>query len=277
MIQKLTDLGTRVFIYDHHRPGEGMPHGENPNLFCMNPAQNRNAAPYPTCLFGSELLDDKGVFEKQVLYMGLYTETWLERLPLFHDFSPALQESLKETARRIHGSFLVQDESTTHHALKFLLKAQAAGSLDQAPGSSEEHRILSNIHDLIQHEKTWLMKLVVASIKKLLEPRYILLGVESKIRVCGLMASELRWKYPGLVVGIWQKWDDRFICELRRGTASAVDLASLIEGMKNEVPVLTGGGHPEAAAFTAREDAFSQALKAIKTKLTERGEVFSRE
>jgi single-stranded DNA-specific DHH superfamily exonuclease len=267
MIQRLTDQGIRVFIYDHHYPGTCPLCDQSPNLLYINPVMNSAAAGYPACLFGWELLEEKTFFEKQVLYMGLYTETWLDRVPLFQDFPPGLQESLRETAKRIHGSFLVQDAATTHHALNFLIRAQAGNSLDGGPESSREYQTLSNIHELIQHEKTWLMKEVAASIKKLIDPSYILIGVDSRIRVCGLIASELRWKYPHLVVGIWQKWEDRLICELRRGAGCPVDLASLIEGIKAEVPLLTGGGHPEAAAFTATEQAFFPALRKIKDQL----------
>jgi hypothetical protein len=269
MIQKLTDQGIRVFIYDHHHPGICSLCDGSPDLLYLNPVRDSDRAAYPTCLFGWELLEEKTLFEKEVLYMGLYTETWLERVPLFQDFSPGLQESLREMAKRIHASFLVQEAGTTHHALNFLLKAQARNSLDGDSDSLSEHQTLSNIHELIQHEKSWLMREVAASIRKLIHPRYILISVDSRIRVCGLIASELRWKYPDLVVGIWQRWKDRLICELRRGIACRTDVASLIEGIKAEIPLLTGGGHPEAAAFTAGEEAFFRALKKIKTQLGE--------
>jgi single-stranded DNA-specific DHH superfamily exonuclease len=269
MIQKLTDQGIRVFIYDHHYPGTCPLCDGSPNLLYINPVRNRDAPAYPTCLFGWELLEEKTLFEKQVLYIGLYTETWLERVLLFQDFPPGLQERLKEVAKRIHGSFLVQEAGTTHHALNFVLKAQARNSLEEDPDTLSEHQALSNIHDLIQHEKTWLMREVAASIRKLIQPKYILIRVDSRIRVSGIIASELRWKYPHLVVGIWQRWKDRLICELRRGIDCPIDLASLIDGIKAEIPLLTGGGHPEAAAFAAGEEAFFLALKKIKTQLAE--------
>jgi oligoribonuclease NrnB/cAMP/cGMP phosphodiesterase (DHH superfamily) len=273
MIQKLTDQGIRVFIYDHHYPGTRPLFDGDRHLLYINPAMEKDSIAYPTCLFASELLEEKTPFEKKVLYMGLYTETWLERVPLFHEFSPELQENLKETAKRIHASFLVQEAGTTHLALNFLFKAQAANSLDTDFRSLRENQVLCNIHDLIQHEKSWLMREVVDSIRKLIQPRYILMRIESKVRVCGLIASELRWKYPHLVVGIWQKWKDRLICELRRGMACRIDLASLIEGAKAGIPLLTGGGHPEAAAFAAEEETFFHALRRIKSQLAEKGEV----
>lgn len=271
MIQKLTDRGIRVFIYDHHHPGKCSLCDGDPHLLYLNPATEKDSIAYPTCLFAWELLEKKTFFEKEALYMGLYTETWLERVPLFQEFSRQLQEILKQTAKRIHASFLVQEPGTAHLALNFLLKAQALNSLDTDLRSLSENQVLSNIHDLIQHEKSRLMRDVVDSIRKLVQPRYILIRIESKIRVCGLIASELRWKYPHLVVGIWQKWKDRLICELRRGTACRIDLASLIEGVKAGIPLLTGGGHPEAAAFAAEEEPFFHALRKIKTQLAEGG------
>jgi single-stranded DNA-specific DHH superfamily exonuclease len=269
MIRKLMDQGIRVFIYDHHHPGTCSLCDSDPHLLYINPAMEKDSTAYPTCLFAWELLEEKTSFEKEVLYMGLYTETWLERVPIFQEFSPELQEKLKETAKRIHASFLVQEAGTTHLALNFLLKAQAINSLHTALRSLRENEILANIHDLIQHEKSWLMREVLDSIRKLIQPRYILIRIQSEIRVCGLIASELRWKYPHLVVGIWQKWKDRLICELRRGMACRIDLASLIEGVKAGIPLLTGGGHPEAAAFAAEEEAFFQALRKIKSQLAE--------
>jgi single-stranded DNA-specific DHH superfamily exonuclease len=273
MIQKLRDQRTRVFIYDHHPTGTRSLCDSDPHLLYVNPALEDESIAYPTCLFTWELLEEKTFFEKEVLYMGLYTETWLERVPLFQEFSPELQENLKETAKRIHASFLVQEAGTTHLALNFLLKAQVINSLHTPFPSSRENQILANIQDLIQHEKGWLMKEVVDSIRKLIQPGYILIRIQSEIRVCGLIASELRWKYPHLVVGIWQKWRGRFVCELRRGTACRIDLASLIEEVKAGIPLLTGGGHPEAAAFAGEEAAFSHALRKIRSQLTERGKV----
>jgi single-stranded DNA-specific DHH superfamily exonuclease len=269
MIQKLRDQGIRVFIYDHHHPGTCVLCDSDPHLLYINPAMEKDSIAYPTCLFAWELLEEKTFFEKEVLYMGLYTETWLERVPLFQEFSSELQENLKETAKRIHASFLVQEAGTTHLALNFLLKAQAINSLHSALRSLRENQILANIHELIQHEKSWLIREVVDSIRKLIQPRYILIRIQSEIRVCGLIASELRWRYPHLVVGIWQKWKDRLICELRRGMACQIDLASLIEGVKAGIPFLTGGGHPEAVAFAAEEEAFFQALRKIKSQLAE--------
>jgi single-stranded DNA-specific DHH superfamily exonuclease len=273
MIQKLADRGVSVLIYDHHHPGTCSLCDSDPNLLYINPAMEKDSIPYPACLFAWELLEEKALFEKEVLYMGLYTETWLERVPLFQEFPPELQENLKQTAKLIHASFLVQEAGTTHHALNFLFKAQAFNSMDTHLPSLKETQILSNINDLIQHEKSWLMKEVVESIRKLMQPGYILIRIESKVRVCGLIASELRWKYPHLVVGIWQKWRDRFICELRRGLACRTDLASLVEGVKAGTPLLSGGGHPEAAAFAAEEESFFHALRKIKAQLDKAGEV----
>jgi len=89
------------------------------------------------------------------------------------------------------------------------------------------------------------------------------------MRLCGLIASELRWRYPGLVTGIWQRWRQRFYCELRRGKDCGINLASLIDGIKSEVELITGGGHPAAAAFTAEGDNFFEAPDRIRYHIRE--------
>jgi hypothetical protein len=48
-----------------------------------------------------------------------------------------------------------------------------------------------------------------------------------------------------------------------------VNLASLIEQLGSEIPLLTGGGHPEAAAFASREDTFFLAIRKIRDLLNE--------
>jgi single-stranded DNA-specific DHH superfamily exonuclease len=271
MIQKLTDQGTKVFIYDHHYSGRSPIFGENTgDLLYINPLTTSKARAYPTCLFGWELLSEKSFFEKAVLYMGLYTETWLEQVDLFQEFTPPLQENLKEIARRIHASFLVEEAETIHPALNFLLKASdSPASLHALPYDSQEYRVLADRHALIQNEKIAAMKGVEAIIRKLHNPKFLISGIETKVRLCGLIASELRWRQPGLVVGIWQKWKDRLICELRRGMECRVNLALLVERVKSEIPLLTGGGHPEAAAFAAVESRFFSALRKLRDLLNQ--------
>jgi hypothetical protein len=269
MIRSLTDQGTKVLIYDHHYSGRSSPFGKNSrDLLYINPLTTSDTRAYPACLFGWELLSEKTLFEKEVLYMGLYTETWLEQVRLFQEFPPPLQENLKEIARRIHASFLVQEAGTVHPALDFLLKSsESHASWHAAPCDSEEYRALADRHTLIQNEKIALMRGVEAVIRKLRTPKFIISGIEGKIRLCGLIASELRWKHPHLVVGIWQKWKDRLICELRRGMQCRVNLALLVEKIKTEIPLLTGGGHPEAAAFSAVESRFFLALRKMRDLL----------
>jgi hypothetical protein len=130
-----------------------------------------------------------------------------------------------------------------------------------------EYRILEDIYDLIQNEKTWLMMRLKAEIRRLTNPSFILKKIESRMRLCGLLASELRWSYPHLVIGIWQKWEHRFLCELRRGRHCGINLAALIEGIKREVNLTTGGGHPAAAAFTAEDDDFFEALDRVRHQI----------
>ena len=103
-----------------------------------------------------------------------------------------------------------------------------------------------------------------AEIRRLERPGFVLKRVESKMRLCGLIASGLRWKYPTLVIGIWQRWKNRFYCELRTGKDCQVNLVDLIHGIRQRAVILTGGGHPSAAAFTAEKDHFFKALSIIK-------------
>jgi hypothetical protein len=147
--------------------------------------------------------------------------------------------------------------------------SESKASLDSPPYDLPEYRALSEAYALIQDEKVSLMKGVEAVIRKLPHPDFIISGIDSRMRLCGLVASELRWKNPRLVVGIWQKWKGRLICELRRGTESRVNLALLVERIDAEVPLLTGGGHPEAAAFSAVESRFFPALRKLKELLME--------
>ena len=270
MIQRLLDQGTKVLIYDHHYSGRSFSLKNDRNLLYINPLMTSGARAYPTCLFGWELLSEKTLLEEQVLYMGLYTESWLDRVSLFHEFSPQLRENLKEIARRIHSSFLVREAGTVHRAVDFLLRfSESHASLDAGPYDSEEYRALADTYMLIQNEKIALMRDVEAVIRRLLHPRYIISGIESEIRLCGLIASELRWKHPRLAVGIWQKWKDRLVCELRRGMESQVNLALLVERIKSEIPLVTGGGHPEAAAFVGVESRFFLALRKMRDLLTQ--------
>lgn len=269
MIEELSSRGN-VFIYDHHSPGICEVCDGKENVFYMNPVIDQNGVAFPTALFGWELLSEKDHFEREVLFMGLFTETWVNRVSLFEDFDAAYQDQLKEIAKRIHANFLIHDMNTTHYALNFLSKAASGGgSIIEQAQMMKEYQILENIYDLIQNEKRWLMKNLSAEIRKLAKPRFILKKIESRIRLCGLIASELRWRYPKLVIGVWQKWKQKYYCELRKGTECRVDLAHLIDRLKVETALTTGGGHPMAAAFTAERNAFFDALGRIKRYLVE--------
>lgn len=203
--------------------------------------------------------------------MCLFTETWLEKTSIFDEFNTARQDRLKEVAKRVHASFLIQDMSTTNYALDFLFSAFMDGTTisDDQLQTTEEYRILENIYNLIQNEKRSLTKKLKADIRKLANPGFILKKIQSQMCVCGLIASELRWRYPDLVIGIWQRWKQRFYCELRRGRDCDVNLASLVERIKGEVELTTGGGHPAAAAFTAEGDNFFKALDKLRHHITE--------
>ena len=269
MIEKLSSRG-HVFIYDHHHPGTCDFHCDKDNVLYINPVVHQNGKEFPTALFGWELLTEKTWLEKEILFMGLFTETWLERVPFFGDLSPTRQAQLKEVAKRVHASFLIQDMSTTHYALNFLFRASAASSLgDEQLQTMREYDILEDTYDLIQNEKNLLTMRVKSEINRLMNPRFILKKIESKMRLCGLIASELRWRYPHLVIVIWQRWKKRFYCDLRRGKDCGINLAALIEGIKSEVQLITGGGHPAAAAFTAEGDNFFEALDRLRYHITE--------
>ncbi len=267
MIEELSYRGY-VLIYDHHYPGIcDVCHKET--VFYVNPVTHQNGMEFPTALFGWELLEEKGQLEKEILFVALFTETWLERVSLFSELSVPHQDRLRQIARRVQSSFLIQDMSTTHYALDFLAMASMEGCLSaQELEATEEYKILEGIHELIRNEKSWLMRRVTAEINRLPNPEFILKKIESKMRLCGLMASELRWQYPGFVVGVWQRWKRRFYCELRKGRDCNVNLASLVERIKTEAELKTGGGHPAAAAFTAEGDNFFKALDRLRYHIT---------
>lgn len=267
MIEKLCFQG-KVFIYDHHYPGIcDLPCGES-NLLYINPVMDQGGVSIPTTLFAWQLNEHREtIFKKEILFMGLYTETWLHQISIFEEFSPNYKERLKELAKLIHGSFLIQDMNTTHYALDFLL-GRNNGILNDQLQNHKEYTTLQNIHDLIQNEKNWLTVELMREIRRLASPKYILKKIESKMRICGLLASDLRWKYPHLVIGIWQRWKDTYYCELRRGKDCGINLVDLINRVKTEVVLRSGGGHPAAAAFTADRENFFMALEKLKHYIT---------
>ncbi|HID38841.1 MAG TPA: hypothetical protein EYP36_04930 [Calditrichaeota bacterium] len=267
MIKRLSSKGY-VYIYDHHLPGLYKDSEGKERVFYLNPVIHQNGKSFPAALFGWELLEDKSEFEKKILYMALYTESWLERISLFNTFEPFQKQTLKKIAGRIHCSFLIQNDPTVHHALNLIVKAAENAILEEeALKDFSEYQILENIFNLIQNEKKWLLINLNSEIKRLVDPKFIIKRIESKARLCGLIASELRWSYPKLVVGIWQRWKGRFYCELRRGKDCKINLASMVNGLHGRAAILTGGGHPAAAAFTAEEDHFFEALHQIRTFL----------
>jgi len=268
MIENLCLQG-KVLVYDHHYPGVWDGCNHKSDLLYINPIIHQNGVAFPTTLFAWELLRKKSEFENHVLFMGLFTETWLDRISAIEPPDPSYQRRLKEVAKRIHASFLIHDMESTHYALNFLFKAS---NKPQEPlQAHEEYRTLENIYNLIQNEKSWIVLRLKEDIKRLVHPKYILKKIESRIRLCGLIASELRWHYPHLVIGIWQRWKNRYYCELRRGRECTTNLASLIERLKMEAPLITGGGHPQAAAFTAHGNHFFEAIDKLKRYITSPG------
>lgn len=261
----------KVLIYDHHYPGTCEIDDKDPDLLYINPVVHQQGTSFPSALFGWELLTENTLLDRDILFMSLFTETWVNQVPLFEDFTPSQRDLLKDLAKLIHSSFLIRDMSTTHYALNFLSKMRPEGILKSGQYThAKEYQILRNIYQLVQNEKGWISRQLSKEIKKIVNPLFILKGIESQIRLCGLIASELRWQYPGLVVGIWQRWGRRYLCELRRGTSCHINLVSLIDHIKSRAKLNTGGGHPAAAAFTAEGKHFFSALKEIRDFLREK-------
>ncbi|MBW2028926.1 MAG: hypothetical protein JRH06_05540 [Deltaproteobacteria bacterium] len=270
MLYKIRSKG-KVFIYDHHYPGICEMGNNDPGLLYINPVVHQQGTSYPSALFGWELLAERTPFDREMLFMSLFTETWVGRVPLFGDFGPNHMDLLKDLARLIHSSFLIRDMGTTHYALNFLSKVRPEGIRESgAYTHTREYQILRNIYQLVQNEKGWVSRQLSKEIRKIVNPIFILKGIESQIRLCGLIASELRWQYPGLVVGIWQRWGRRYLCELRRGASCHINLVSLIDHIRSGAQLITGGGHPAAAAFTAEGKHFFAALKELRDFLREK-------
>jgi len=271
MIHKVRSNG-RVFIYDHHYPGTCEIDNHDPGVLYINPIVHQDGESCPSALFGWELLTEKGIVEREILFMSLYTETWSKEVALFEDFTRQQRDLLKDLAKLVHSSFLIRDMNTTHYALNFLFKLGSEGIFGNGEyEKSREYQILKNIFQLVQNEKSWVARQLAREIKKIRDPAFILKGIESQIRLCGIIASELRWQYPHLVVGIWQRWDRKYICELRRGNSCETNLVSLIDHVKSETGRITGGGHPAAAAFTGEGKDFFAALRRIKELLRHGG------
>ncbi len=254
-----------VFIYDHHRTEPATIFQNDPEFLYINPVIDQAGKAFPTSLFCYELLQNRETTDKEVLYMALFTESWLDRVALFKEFDKDHKEELKKIARRIHSSFLIQDMNTTHYAMNLLKRLNNKSIIDYM--DSREYTIINNIYNLILNEKRWLMKKLIDEISSIQKPSFIIKRIESKIRLCGIIASELRWRYPNLIIGIWQRWKDRYYCELRRGKYSRIDLALLVSQLKKRINLITGGGHPEAAAFTAKKEEFFKAIERMKQML----------
>ncbi len=270
MIEALSRIAP-VFIYDHHQTRVSEFPGTDGNVLYINPVVHQDGAQFPTALFTWELPADKTEMEKEILYMALYTESWLKRIPIFGEFGQDRQDRLVEIARRVHSSFLIRDMSSTHYGINFLNQYRAA-AVGKAPGEvmeSDEYQVLQNIYRLVQNERKGLAANLKAEIRRLRNPSFIIKRIDSKLRLCGLIASEMRWKYPDIVTGIWQRWGGRYYCELRRGGKCRVNLAAMIESIKKESGLNTGGGHPAAAAFVSDQGRFFHALDKIRNYLAQ--------
>ncbi|MEW6665479.1 MAG: hypothetical protein AB1512_09680 [Thermodesulfobacteriota bacterium] len=267
MIERLA-AKARVFIYDHHEVGGFEPGFKCDGVLYVNPVLLHQGVPYPTALFAWALMRKRTPQDDEVLFMGLFTESWLDRVPeIFQYLNPFRQGTLKEVAKRVHASFLVHESGTAHPALDLL------ALIDESPTGigpeifrSSEYRILEHAYGLVESEKRRLLKGILSQIHGAPSSGLILEMVESEIRVSGLIASELRWMFPGVVIAIGQRWRDRYVCELRRGAGCDVNLAELIEGIRQDARLLTGGGHPMAAAFAAEEAEFMKALEGIRRR-----------
>jgi len=260
----------KIFIYDHHEPGRfaGSNLPDRSRFLYINPVVHQNGST-PATTFAWQLNNEDDLLSKEVLFMGLYTESWAEGAPFFENMDQSHKVKLKEVARAIHSSFLVQDMSKTHYALNFLFNLDKPLLEIEDLEENRQYQILKNIYKLVQNEKEWLLHLIMQDMKKMPQPRYVLKRIDSRLRLSGIIASELRWRYPELVVGVWQRWKDFYYCELRRGRECNVNLVDLIEEIKKEATLKTGGGHPEAAAFTADEQNFQKAVQKMKEMLKE--------
>ncbi len=260
----------KVFIYDHHLPGRfaGSNLPDRSRFLYINPVIHQDGST-PTTIFTWQLNGEEDLLSKEVLFMGLYTESWIDGSPFFDDMEQTHKNRLKKIARAIHSSFLVQNMNTTHYALNFLLDLNKPIIETEDLEENKGYQILKRMHRLIHNEKEWILYLLLQDMKRMPQPRYILRRIGSRMRLCGIIASELRWRYPELVVGIWQKWKDIYYCELRKGKDCPVNLLELIDEIKKDARLKTGGGHPEAAAFTANQYHFQKAMEKIKEVIKE--------
>ena len=260
---------SKIFIYDHHQPGKfaGSNLPDRTKFLYINPVIHQDGST-PATTFAWQLNGENDLLAKEILFMGLYTESWAKGAPFFQDMSQEHKNKLKEVARVIHSSFLVQDMNSVHYALNFLFSLDRP-IIEEDLEQNRGYQILKGIYRLVQNEKEWLMHFIMQDMKKMPQPKYVLKRINSRLRLCGIIASELRWRYPELVVGVWQKWKDLYYCELRKGRECSVNLVELIEEIKKDVKLKTGGGHPEAAAFTANEYHFKKAVEKIKELMKE--------
>ncbi len=261
----------KIFIYDHHYPGKfaGPNLPDRSRFLYINPVIHQDGS-IPTTIFSWQLNSENDLLCKEILYMGLYTESWIKGAAFFEDLDQEHKNKLKIIAKAIHISFLLQNMNTTHYALSFLLALNKSIKETEDLYNMKEYQILNNIYNMINNEKEWIMYLLLQDMKRMPQPKYILRRISSRMRLCGIIASELRWRYPELVVGIWQKWKDLYYCELRKGKDCPINLIEIIEDIKKQAKLKTGGGHPEAAAFTANEYQFLKALQRIKEIIRER-------
>jgi single-stranded DNA-specific DHH superfamily exonuclease len=264
MLKALAKKG-RVFVYDHHESDRYAELMELERLLYINPRVLQNGPAYPTALFVRELLEENTEFADEILFMALFTESWLDRLDLFTDWDKEKIRILKGGGKRMQTSFLSGDSPFFHLALNYIKKAETVGSItDDEVKKTEEFDKLDRLYRSVQEELERLHRQMKSEIGELAEPNYILKRVESRYHLCGLVASGLRREYPHLAVAVWQKWKDRYHCELRRGENCRINLVSLIDFVKRKTRLLTGGGHPPAAGYTARKAEFFKSLELFK-------------
>ena len=256
---------TKILIYDHHSPpnfaGSNLP--DRSKFLYINPVIHLDGST-PTTIFTWQLNGEEDILNREILFMGLYTESWVNGAPFFDDMDKKHKKELRQIAREIHSSFLVRNMNTIHYALNFLLGLKKPIIETEDLDQNREYQILKNMYRMIHNEKEWILYLLLQDMKKMPQPRYILRRIDSRMRLSGIIASDLRWRYPDLIVGIWQRWDDVYYCELRKGKDCPVNLLDIIDEIKKEAKLKTGGGHPEAVAFTANQYQFLKAMRKIK-------------
>jgi hypothetical protein len=231
----------------------------------VNPKETGSSRAVPAVVFSHQLRAAAGPIPERVLSAGLIGGGWGKELSTAPSLSREEHARVEEVAERLRSSFLVGDNTEMHYGLDFLRKA-GEGQDFGAP-SAGAYEGLDNIHELVQNEKKWIRMRLHGEIRRLGRPKFILKKIDSRMRVNGLLASELCLPFPGRVIGVWQRWKNRYHCEIRRGAGCRADLAALVGEIAGRAELLSGGGRAAAAGFTAKGGSFFKALDLLKHRL----------